>query len=154
MTTFKRVAFPTTALATVLSTELNSLGIAGYSTLGSSYDNTSGLYLYGQLLIEIPSIVALSGAYVSVFMTAAVDGSKYDDVASSTNPGYHWVLPPISLNGNTSAKQALLGGLSFSLPGFPLPAALLKFQLFNGAGVAFTSSGNTVKLFGAYDQGV
>ncbi len=151
-TTFKRVAW--VSLGNVLTTELNSLGIAGYSALGTAYDNTAGLYLYFAFLINIPSITVVAPNYLHLYMTPALDGANYDDGASATNPAYHLALPIVSVTTGASAKRAQLGGVAYGLPGFALPAALLKFQLYNGMGVAFAGAGSTGALYGAYDQGV
>lgn len=153
-TDFKRKA--PASLGNVLTTELNSLANAGYSALGTAYDNSSGLYLYGMLLINLASLTPAAGGYLTLFMSAALDGTNYDDVPSSTNPSYHLIVsPPVTLiSGAAATKRAMTNGLSWGIPGIPLPAANLKFALLNSSGVSLGASGNTVALYGAYDQGV
>lgn len=152
--TFKRVAWA--SLGNVLTTELNGLASAAYSTLGTAYDNTSGLYLYGALLINLASLTPGTGGYLQLFMTPALDGTNYDDVPSATNLSPHSALqPPLTIiSGTATTKRVQLGGLAYGLPGFPLPAALIKFALLNGAGIGLGGSGSTVALYGAYEQAV
>lgn len=144
-TTFKRIAWA--SLGTVLTTELNSLANGGFSAFGPAYDNTSGLYLYFALDIVLASLTPTSGAYLQLFMGQALDGTNYDDVVSSTNPGYDMALPPSALTTGAAAKHA-------SVKQFEAPASKVKFALLNGAGAALAASANTVTLYGGYDQGV
>lgn len=152
MTTFKRLAW--VDLGNVLTTELNSLANGGFSALGTAYDNSSGLYLYGMLLINLATLTPTAGAYVQPFMVLAADGTNYDDAPSSTQPGLHHNLPPLSPSTGAGAKRLTLDGRLWGLPGFPMPQSLLKFALLGAAGVAFNASTNTVKLYGAYEQAV
>lgn len=153
-TTFKRLAWADLGL--VLTTELNSLANGAYSAWGTAYDNSSGLYLYGALEINLNTLNPTAGAYLQHFMSPALGGTNYDDVPSATNLSPHRVLgPPVSItSGVNTTKRAMLDGGPWNLPGFPLPASLLKFAQLNGCGPALNAGTNTVRLFGAYDQGV
>jgi hypothetical protein len=149
MSTIKRVAW--VDLGNVLTTETNSLGNGSYSALGTEYDNTSGLYLYGILVVILASLTPTTGAYLQAFMHEAVDGTNYEDAAGSSNPAWGLALPSNSVLVSTSAKRIALGKEP-GLPGFALPASKIKFALLNGTGVSFAASGSSMKLYGAYDQ--
>lgn len=144
-TTTKRVAW--VDLGNVLTTELNSLGSGSYSGLGTAYDNSSGLYLFGRLVITLASLNPTSGAYLLPFMVPAVDGTNYDDAPSSTQPGAHHALPIVNLATGSATKLA-------TTPAFDLHPEKVKFALLNGAGASLAASSNTVKLWGAYLQNV
>jgi hypothetical protein len=150
MTTFKRLAW--VSLATVLASELDALANGSYSNwsgsgTGVSYDNSSGLYLFFAARVALVSLTPTTGAYFQLFMGASLDGTNYEDPPSSTNPGYHMNLPPYSVNTGTGTK-----GFGDSV-WWEAPPAIVKFSALNGTGVAL-GTGNTVKLYGAYEQGV
>lgn len=144
-TTLKRVAW--VDLGNVLTTELNSLGSGSYSALGTAYDNSSGLYLFGRLVITLASLTPTTGAYLLPFAVPAVDGTNYDDAPSSTQPGAHHALPLVNLATGAATKLA-------STPMFDLGPEKIKFALLNGAGASLAASSNTVKLWGGYLQNV
>jgi len=144
-TTFKRVAWAD--LGNLLTTELNALANGAYSSLGTEYDNSTGLYLYGALLINLASLTPTTGAYLQVFMAEAIDGTNYEDAPSSTNPGYHMMLPLASVATGSATKR-------LTVFRFDLPASKIKFALLNGTGVSLGATSNTVKLYGGYDQAV
>jgi hypothetical protein len=144
-TTLKRVAW--VDLGNVLTTELNSLSSGSYSGLGTAYDNSSGLYLFGRLVATLASLNPTTGAYLLPFAVPAVDGTNYDDAPSSTQPGAHHALPIVNLATGSAAKLA-------STPMFDLAPEKIKFALLNGAGASLAASSNTVKLWGGYLQNV
>lgn len=144
-TTLKRTVW--VDLGNVLTTELNSLSNGAYSALGTAYDNSSGLYIYGRLVITLASLTPTTGAYLQAFGVPAVDGTNYDDAPSTTQPGAHHILPIVTPATGAATKLA-------TVPMFDMGPEKLKFNLLNGTGVAFPASGNTVKLWGAYLQNV
>lgn len=144
-TTLKRS--PWVDLGNVLTTELNSLGSGSYSGLGTAYDNSSGLYLFGKLVITLASLNPTTGAYLLPFMVPAVDGTNYDDAPSSTQPGAQHRMPIVNLATGSATKLA-------TTEMFDLGPEKIKFALLNGAGAALAASGSTVKLWGAYLQNV
>lgn len=144
-TTFKNVAWA--SLGNVLTTELNTLTSAGYSAYGTAYDNTSGLYLAFAADINLASLNPTGTPYLQLFMGMAIDGTNYEDVPSSTNLGSHMAIPPVSLTTGSATKHV-------TVPAFFAPPSKVKFALLNGAGVNFAASGNTVALYGLYQQGV
>lgn len=143
--TFKRVAWA--SIGNQLTTELNSLGNGAYSALSAAYDNTSGLYLYGSLEINLASLNPTAGAYLQIFMAQSLDGTNYEDIPGTTNPGYHMALPLISVTTGSAAKRIIT-------PVFNLPGGKVKFSLLNGTGVSLAASSNTVALSAGYDQAV
>jgi hypothetical protein len=144
-TTLKRVAWAD--LGNVLTTELNSLVNGSYSALGTAYDNSSGLYVVGCLVITLASLTPTTGAYGIPFMVPSVDGTNYDDAPGSGQPGAQHALPLVNFATGTGTKLA-------TTQMFDLSPAKLKFSLLGAAGVNFGASGNTVKLYGGYLQNV
>lgn len=144
-TTFKRVVWA--SVGNQLTTELNALANGGFSALSAAYDNTTNLYLYGSLIINLASLNPTAGAYIQIFMAQSLDGSTYEDAPSSTNPGWHMALPSVALTTGAAAKVVVT-------PAFSLPGGKVKFALLNGSGVALGATTNTVALYGGYDQGV
>lgn len=152
MSTIKRIAWAT-SLATVLSdTQLApaSTGITNgtFSAAGTAYDNGSGLYLYGRLIVVLGSLTPTTGAYLQFMMLQSSDGgTTYEDAASSTNPAGHAAATTVMLNAAAGTKLAIS-------PMFDLPPGIVKFQCLNGSGVSLANSGNSAVLDGGYLQQV
>lgn len=147
MSTFKWTGYntPDTALT---STSMNGLSSGGYS-LGPAIDNTSGLYLYGDLVLVLSSAVtppAGSIPTVNVALLPSPDGTNY----------------PTSLSG--TAGNLLVGVISsvasvatsvLVLRGIVLPPALFKIQVQNNLGVAFpATTTSTCKLYRYNEQAI
>jgi hypothetical protein len=129
-----------TSRGTVLTTELNTLGISTYSGLGTEIDNTTNLDIWAMLKIDLASLTPTSGAYLQLFLVQCGDGTNYEDAPSSTNPGGHMSLRPLSVATGAGTKRIYT-------PAFRIPPGKWKFVLLNGTGVALASSGNTVTLY-------
>lgn len=129
-----------TSRGTVLTTELNSLADAGYSSAGTSYDNTTNGNQIGKLVISLASLAAAAGAYLQAFITEAPDGTNYTDPPKSTNPAFGDQNLGNSVDNSTSTKLVEIGP-------FLIPPGKMKFVLRNKCGVALASSGNTATLY-------
>ena len=134
-----------TSRGTGLTTELNSLANGGYSGVGTEFDNTSNLDEYAACHIHLASLNPTAGAYLQLFLVQEL-ASTYEDPASSTNPGYHQNVAVVSVTTGTAAKE-------IATPWFRIPPGKFKLVLKNACGVALASSGNTVTLYTADDQG-
>lgn len=133
----------------VLSTELASLASAAYSAAGTELDNSANLDQFACLKINLASSQAyVAGAYLQFFMLQAVDGSSYEDVASTGNPAQHALAVTVPLTSGTGARAV-------TSPWFRLPPAKVKFQTYNGAGAAMPSTtpgASTVVLYTSNDE--
>lgn len=135
MATTKHKAY-TAAIATVLSTELNSLGSGSTSSASSAIDNTSNLDLFADLTLTIAlqASARSTGAIVSVYMTQALDGTNYDDTLSATAE----LVAVFPLDAATTARQATRRDV-------PIPPGLFKLFVVNSTGQALAASGNLLE---------
>ena len=148
-TTFKWTAWTDRSASTggTVSTELNSLANGGFSAVSGIYDNTTNLDEWGAFEIALASLTPTTGAYLQIFLVDSLDGTIFEDAASSTNPGAHQLIATCSLTAAVGARAA-------NTPPFRLPPGKMKWVIKNSSGVALASSGNTAKLFTANEQGV
>jgi hypothetical protein len=142
--------YETGSLATFLSTELNSLaaGSDALQNLGTNpaYDNTNG-YLWGDIEVYVTYPTApTAGKTVDIYLSEAVDGGNYADLASGVLPPNH-LLGSVPLRNVNTAQRLVLRGV-------PLPPCVFKLLAHNGADQALASSGNTVRLLPYREQGV
>lgn len=128
-------------IASILTTELNSLANAAYSSAGSAQgaDGTGGA-LSGDLeMVTGGSQTATNSVVGTIWLTRSADGTNYETVPSSTNP-----LPEAQsgtfydASGSTT-KRAVL-------PDRPLPPGLWKPVYQNNSGSSHAASSNTVKV--------
>lgn len=144
-TTFKWLAG--TSRGNQLTTELNSLGNGSFSAVGPAYDNTANLDEWGACDITLASLTPTAGAYLQVFLAVSLDGTTYEDAASSTNPGSHMLVATVSITTGVAAKRQMTAW-------FRLPPNKFKFVLKNATGVALGATLNTVALFTTNENGV
>jgi hypothetical protein len=135
MATTKHKAY-TAAIASVLTTDLNSLANAGISAASSALDNTSNLDLYDDLTFTIATQggARSAGATVSVLMVQALDGTNYDDVETTCGQ----LVAVFPLDAATTARQV-------SVRDVPIPPGLFKYFVRNNTGQAFAASGNILE---------
>jgi hypothetical protein len=130
-------------LTTVLSTGLNSLGNNTISAASATYDNSvaPGLDLYCDLEVVLASLSPTAGAYVSIYVWEAVDGSTFpaqSDADLRLTTSQLFCVVPIGVTA-TTAQRVVVRNLI-------LPPAKIQFKLDNQTGVALNASGNTVKV--------
>jgi hypothetical protein len=120
------------AYADALTTELNSLAAATFSSLGPAIDNTTNLNLYVEFSILLASLNPTAQAPVEMHIAKlGGDGTHYDDLNDGT-----WVGNFIISSGS-SAKYTSLGPIRMS-PGLWKPAVRHNLS------VSLASSGNHV----------
>lgn len=127
----------TAAIASVLTTELNSLASAGVSAASSARDNTTNLDLFTDLTFTIAAQGAArsSGANVSVYLIMALDGTNYDDTNATTAE----LAAVFSFDAVTTARQSTRRDI-------PIPPGLFKWFVVNNTGQAFAASGNILEV--------
>jgi len=125
-------------LATLLSTELNSLASGSFATASSAYDNTPGTL--GAFTGDFELVAATgsnmtAGNTFDLYLLESVDGANY---AGTSGP------PPGCFAGSFVCQAETSG--RYVLRGVPLPPAKFKAYLKNGSGVALSASGSTLKM--------
>lgn len=128
-------------IASLLTTELNSLANNGYSAASAAQGaDATGGPLYGDFELVLASLNPSDvGTLAELYILASVDGTNYPDAPSSTNPASNDLVGVFIGDYGTSAKRAVIRNV-------PLPPGLWKAVLKNISGVAFAASGNTVKV--------
>jgi hypothetical protein len=134
------------AIATVASTELNSLANAA-GALGAEYDNATNLYMFGTFELNVTfGTNPTAGSTVDLYLIPAPDGTNYDDAVtgaagSAPNTSYVGGFP---LRAVTSAQKVPLGvGIAGPVQ---LPPTKFKVFALNKSGQAFPASGSTIKM--------
>jgi hypothetical protein len=126
---------------TVLSTGLNSLGNGTMSAASATYANQTNLDLYCDIEVNLASLSPTAGAYVSIYVLAAVDGSNFpaqSDADLRLTSTQLLCVIPIGVTATTAQRVAVRNLL--------LPPQPVQFKLDNQTGVALNASGNTVKI--------
>lgn len=123
------------AIATALSTGLNSLSDGSASAASSAIDNETDLYLYIDLELVLASLTPAGSPTVDVYLLATLDGTNYDDLSESNLGTY---LGSFAFSTATAAKRCVLRNLV-------IPPLKFKLALINHAGAALAASGNTLK---------
>lgn len=126
----------------VLTTEMNSLTNGSFTAVGGVYDNTSNKDRWGWLeFAGGGSITPTAGAVFQIYLINSLDGTNYDDAASSTQPGTHQLVAVITVKTGAGTKRAVT-----QVP-FSLPPSKFKFVLKNSVGVTLSASGNVLTLY-------
>jgi hypothetical protein len=127
---------------TVLSTELNSLGIGAMSVAGPTYNNQSNLDLYCDIEVFLTAYSpAATLPYVAIYILAAIDGTNFPGQSAAdlrlTNSQLFCVIPI----GSTASTAQRVAARNLILPPQPV-----QFRLDNQTGTAFAATLNTVKI--------
>lgn len=126
----------TAAIATALSTDLNSLANGATSATSGAIDNTTNRDLYHDLTLTVAAqgSARSAGATVSVYLVMALDGTNYDDAHATTAE----LVAVFPLDAATTARQATRRDV-------PVPPGLFRYFVVNGTGQAFAASGNLLE---------
>jgi hypothetical protein len=137
----------TAAIATCLTTELNSLADTASCALSSEITNASNLDLYVDFQLHLASVtISSTSAYGSIFIVSTPDGTTYPNWDAATpmpNYGAQYFVGNILIK-NVSA--AVFEGSTSPAQSILLPPGKFKVALKNSCGVAFASSGNTLSI--------
>lgn len=126
----------TAAIASTLTTELNSLANATLSSASSEIDNTSNRDLFVDLTLTVAAqgSARSAGATVEIWMTMALDGTNHDDMVRNVAE----LVAVFPLDAATTARQSTRRDV-------PIPPGKIKFAAYNNSGQAFASSGNILE---------
>lgn len=144
MTTTSHKAY-TAAIATALSTQLNSLGNSANSAASSNIDNTTNLDLFHDLTLTVATqgSARSAGATVGVYLIMALDGTNLDAVNETTAE----LVATFQLDAATTSRQLTRRDV-------PIPPGVFAYFLRNATGQAFASSGNLLEYRGHSLQSV
>lgn len=137
---------PPEAIQTYYTTELNSLGNTSFATVGAEVANETDLYPYIVFEIVLASLSPTSGAFVDIWIDYQPDGTNYSDPGKPLQTSS--LLCTIQLDTTAATAQRINSEICMLMP------LDFKLQQRNMAGVAFPSSGNTLKFRRFYDQSV
>lgn len=135
MATTKHKAY-SAAIASVLTTELDSLASGGTSAASAALDNGTALDLFADFTLTVATQGAArsAGANIAVYLTQALDGTNYDDVHAGTAE----LVAVFSLDAATTARQS-------SRRDVPISPGLYKLFAVNNTGQALAASGNILE---------
>ena len=132
------------AIASALTTGLDSLANGSASAASAAIDNETDLYQYINLELVLGSLTPTGTPSVDIYLLATLDGTNYDDSSPSNGGSY---LASFSFSTATAAKRCVLKNLV-------IPPLKFKLVAVNNAGPSLASSGNTVKYRRHNEQGV
>lgn len=132
------------AIATALTTDLNSLANNTLSAASAAIDNESGLYLYMTVELALASLNPTGTPYCNLYLVKQIDGTNYEDLNSSMS---HEVVAVFLMATGSAAKRCIVANLL-------IPPVPFKLAVENQTGVSFAASGSTLKYRRHYEQQV
>lgn len=131
----------TSAIATCLTTELNSLADTNTTALSSQIDNSTNLDEFIDFQLHLASVtISSTSAYCTVYLIPTPDGTTYPNWDSSTYANYdsQYFVGTILVK---PVSAATFDGAEIYVP---LPPGKFKIALRNNCGAALAASGNTL----------
>ena len=111
------------------------------SAASATYANQTNLDLYCDVEVVLNTLSPTTGAYVSIYVLAAIDGTNFpaqSDVDLRLTSTQLFCIIPIGTTATTAQRVAVRNLL--------LPPQPVQFKLDNQTGVTLNASGNTVKI--------
>lgn len=137
MATISRKAY-TQALATALSTELNSLVSGSATAASAAIDNSTNLDLFIDLILNVTyGTNPTAGSTVDIYILPSLDNSTYTDGGGATAVPKSFLVASLELRAVTTAQNIVATGI-------PIPQ-YFKLVAINNGGQTMAASGNTVK---------
>lgn len=130
-------------IATVVSTELNSLANNGQAISSSPVSNNASgeLFLFGafELYLNTQGTARVAGAYVELYLVPSLDDTNFAYGSGSLLPAVGLKIGVFQFDAAVTARRGVIYNV-------PLPPLDFHFVLRNGTGQALASSGNTLKM--------
>ncbi len=127
-----------TAIATALSSDLNSLANGAYSAASGAIDNTATKHLYMALQLRLASLTpGAANTGISVYLLPCTD-TTYPDGGGAVVPGPETYLCCFA------ALSTAAGAKARDMAGLIVPPLAFKLVILNGSGVALAASGSTL----------
>lgn len=127
------------SVVTLLSTELNTLGIGAMSAASSAVSGNRDVYADFELVLA--SLSPAVPNYCTLYILEAVDGTNYPGATAAVlrnQPTQVLCVFPLDTSASTAQRIVVRSVL--------IPPGNFKVALDNQSGVALASSGNTVKM--------
>ncbi len=129
------------AIATALTTDLNSLANGSASALSAEIDNSTTKYLYANMELNLASLTPTAGGYVALYLVPAVDGTPtyptFDTGASPGTANNNYFVGSFTTKAAAAAQRIVMREIQ-------LPPGKYKLAVYNGSGAALAASGNTL----------
>ena len=133
---------PTTLLS---GATLNALANNTMSAASATYANQTNLDLYCDIEVFLDTLSPATGAYVSIYILAAIDGTNFPAQSSAdlrlTTTQLFCTIPV----GTTASTTQRVAARNLLLPPQPV-----QFKLDNQTGVALASTNNSTVKIDAY----
>jgi hypothetical protein len=133
---------PTTVLS---GATLNALGSATMSAASATYANQTNLDLYCDIEVFLDTLSPSAGAYVAIYVLAAIDGTNFPAQSAAdlrlTTSQLLCVIP-VGVTASSTQRVAVRNLL--------LPPQPVQFKLDNQTGVALASTNNNTVKIDAY----
>jgi len=136
MATAIKWSVPTSLSASLVTTQLDSLGNGSESAVSSAINNTAGSYLYAAIIVVLGSITPATGGSLSLRLTVSDGTNTADKVAGD-------MYTAVLLSG-ASIKVVV-----FSL--VRLPPFNCYLSVVNNSGVAFNAADSDI-YYRAYGE--
>jgi len=132
--------YEVTTIASMLTTEMNSLGAGSLCALGTEYANQTNLYIEGlfELYVTFGTAPVL-GTTVDLYLVSCPDATNYADGSSSVVSESNFVGSFVLRDVNTAQRITLREHVK-------IPPLKFKVHVKNNTAQAMASSGNTVKM--------
>lgn len=131
--------FDPEAITTLLSTELNSLSAGSGSALGTEYDNSASLFMWGLFELTVTfGTGPTADSTLDLFLVPAPDGTNYDDGSNSVFT-QNASIGGFNMRSVTTAQK-------LSIYAVPLPPTKFKVNIQNNTNQTTAASGNLVKM--------
>lgn len=135
-----------TSRSTIMSTELNSLAAGSWTNAGTEVDNSTNNDKYGWFELAFTFATSpAAGAFLTIYIVTAMDGTTYADGSSSVDPGPEMAVLNVTARAVNTAQNKQYGPVI-------LPPSKFKIIVKNNGSTALASSGNTVKLYTDNDE--
>lgn len=129
------------AVVTVLSTELNALGIGAMSAASTAIANQTNLDMFCDLEVNLAALSPTAGARIDIYILESVDGTNYPaQSAADLRLTVSQLLASIPIGTTAATAQRVVARIP------SLPPASFKLVADNQAGVALGATGNTIKI--------
>lgn len=129
------------AIATYLTTELNSLADAG-NKLGAKIDNVADgeneMFINLELYVAAQGSARSADARVEIYALPSIDDTNFDYGDDSTNPSPSNLIAVLPLDAATTARYVTATNLR-------IPPLDLKLLVVNETGQAFAATLSTLK---------
>lgn len=123
------------AIATDLTTQLNSIANGAQSAQSAAIDNLTDLYQYMEIELVLASLTPTGTPYCLIYLVKQIDGTNYEDLSTAAS---HLVIASLPMSTAVAAKRLVAANIL-------IPPCAFKLAVQNQCGPALAASGNTLK---------